>query len=58
MRKRNVSEAPLRGVPCYGTFMGELCTPTGAALLKHFVSSFGHMPVMTTEKIGIGLGTK
>ena len=50
--------AILRGVPCYSTFMGELCTPTGAALLKHFVSSFGHMPVMTTEKIGIGLGTK
>ncbi|HHW28890.1 MAG TPA: nickel pincer cofactor biosynthesis protein LarC [Syntrophomonadaceae bacterium] len=48
----------LRGVPCYGNFEGELCTPTGAALLKHFVSSFGHMPVMTTEKIGIGLGTK
>lgn len=48
----------LRGVPCYGTFQGELCTPTGAALLKHFVSSFGHMPLMTTEKIGIGLGTK
>jgi len=50
--------AILRGVPCYGTFEGELCTPTGAALLKHFVSSFGHMPLMTTEKIGIGLGTK
>jgi len=48
----------LRGVPCYGNFEGELCTPTGAALLKHFVSSFGHMPLMTTEKIGIGLGTK
>jgi hypothetical protein len=50
--------AILQGVPCYGAFRGELCTPTGAALLKHFVSSFGHMPVMTTEKIGIGLGTK
>ncbi|MDD2555208.1 MAG: nickel pincer cofactor biosynthesis protein LarC [Syntrophaceticus sp.] len=50
--------AILRGVPCYSAFQGELCTPTGAALLKYFVSSFGHMPVMTTEKIGIGLGTK
>ena len=51
--------AILRGVPCYGsTIKGELCTPTGAALLKHFVSAFGPMPLMTTEKIGIGLGTK
>ena len=50
--------AILRGVPCYGTFQGELCTPTGAALLKYFASSFGQMPLMATEKIGIGLGTK
>ncbi|HMM05473.1 MAG TPA: nickel pincer cofactor biosynthesis protein LarC [Clostridiales bacterium] len=51
--------AILQGVPCYGsTFRGELCTPTGAALLKHFVSAFGPMPVMTTEKIGVGVGAK
>lgn len=51
--------AILKGIPCYGsTIQGELCTPTGAALLKHFVSVFGPMPVMATEKIGIGLGTK
>ena len=49
----------LRGIPCYsGAIQGELCTPTGAALLKHFAASFGPMPVMTAEKIGIGLGTK
>ena len=49
----------LRGVPCYGgEVRGELCTPTGAALLKHFAAEYGAMPVMRTEKIGIGIGTK
>lgn len=51
--------AILMGVPCYGsTIQGELCTPTGAALLKHFASSFGPMPMMAAKKIGIGLGAK
>lgn len=49
----------LLGVPTYGgTVKGELCTPTGAALLKHFAKSFGPMPAMTTEKIGYGMGKK
>lgn len=49
----------LRGIPCYGgSVRGELCTPTGAALLRHFVTSFGPMPVMAAEKIGVGLGDK
>ena len=49
----------LRGVPIYGgTVDGELCTPTGAALLKHYVNFFGPMPVMTPERIGYGMGTK
>ncbi len=49
----------LRGVPCYGgEVRGELCTPTGAALLKHFAAEYGSMPLMRTEKIGIGIGTK
>ena len=49
----------LRGVPIYGgRVKGELCTPTGAALLKKFAGSFGHMNVMTAEKIGYGMGTK
>ena len=49
----------LRGVPAYsdGT-KGELCTPTGAALLKYFVKEFREMPVMATEKIGCGMGKK
>ena len=49
----------LQGVPAYtGTIRGELCTPTGAALLKTFAQSFGPMPVMVTEKVGIGVGSK
>ncbi|MDR1630178.1 MAG: nickel pincer cofactor biosynthesis protein LarC [Oscillospiraceae bacterium] len=49
----------LRDIPAYGgAVQGELCTPTGAALLKHFASSFGSMPVMRTEKIGYGMGKK
>lgn len=49
----------LKDVPMYGgSVKGELCTPTGAALLKHFGDSFGDMPVMNTEKIGYGMGKK
>lgn len=49
----------LRDVPIYGgEIRGELCTPTGAALLKHFADRFGAMPVMRTEAIGYGMGKK
>ena len=49
----------LRGVPTYGgQIRGELCTPTGAALLSHFAEDFGPMPVMKTENIGYGIGKK
>ena len=49
----------LTGVPTYGgSVRGELCTPTGAALLKHFVTAFGDRPVMATSQIGYGMGTK
>ena len=49
----------LREVPIYSfEIKGELCTPTGAALLKHFVTKFADMPVMTVEKIGYGMGKK
>ena len=49
----------LTGVPCYcGEITGELCTPTGAALLAHFADSFGSMPSLMLEKVGYGVGTK
>ena len=49
----------LQGVPSYSNQInGELCTPTGAALLKHFVNSFSPMPTITTEQIGYGMGKK
>lgn len=49
----------LKDVPIYGgEIRGELCTPTGAALLKYFASRFGAMPVMRTLAIGYGMGKK
>ena len=49
----------LKDVPIYGgEIRGELCTPTGAALLTYFASRFGAMPVMRTLSIGYGMGKK
>ena len=49
----------LSGVPIYGgAIQGELCTPTGAALLTHFVTKFGELPAMQLLKSGYGMGTK
>lgn len=49
----------LKETPIYGgQIRGELCTPTGAALLKYFASRFGEMPVMRTSVIGYGMGKK
>lgn len=49
----------LRNVPIYGgSISGELCTPTGAALLKHFADGFGDMPPMKVNSIGYGMGKK
>ena len=51
--------ALLSGVPTYGGgIKGELCTPTGAALLAHFVQEFGPMPVLQVEKVGYGVGKR
>jgi len=53
------TEILLRGIPMYaGRIEGELCTPTGAALLKHFVTRYGQMPVMTIRSTGYGMGKK
>ncbi|MBD5501904.1 MAG: nickel pincer cofactor biosynthesis protein LarC [Lachnospiraceae bacterium] len=49
----------LEGIPCYGgEIEGELCTPTGAAILKYFADEYGRMPQMVVEKTGYGLGYK
>lgn len=49
----------LKNVPVYGgKIEGELCTPTGAAILKYFVEEFTVMPAMNISTIGHGLGKK
>lgn len=49
----------LNDVPIYsGEIESELCTPTGAALLKYFVNSFSDLPLIKIEKSGYGMGTK
>ena len=49
----------LQGIPTYGGGVkGELCTPTGAALLKYFVNAFGDQPVLRVSAIGYGMGKK
>ncbi|MCR5402990.1 MAG: nickel pincer cofactor biosynthesis protein LarC [Butyrivibrio sp.] len=50
----------LTDVPNYSSdrIAGELCTPTGAALVKYFAFEFGSQPVMMLKKIGYGMGKK
>lgn len=51
--------ALLRGIPWHGSEVaGELCTPTGAAILRYFVREFGPMPAMREERVGVGVGTR
>jgi uncharacterized protein (TIGR00299 family) protein len=48
----------VKGKPVYSTgVLGELLTPTGAAILTTLASDFGPMPAMSVEKIGYGAGT-
>ena len=48
----------VKGKPVYSTgVVGELLTPTGAAILTTLASDFGPMPAMSVEKIGYGAGT-
>lgn len=49
-----LNDVPLRA----GSIEGELCTPTGAAIVKHYADEFGNMPQMTVSRIGYGMGTK
>jgi len=49
----------LKGVPIYsGEIQKELVTPTGAAIVRTLAAGFGPIPVMTTERIGYGAGTR
>ena len=49
----------LEGLPGYmGPVNGELCTPTGAALLAHFAEDFIARPDFAQCRIGRGIGSK
>ena len=49
----------IEGIPTYsGSVEGELLTPTGAALLKHFADCFGSRPIMAISNTGYGMGKK
>lgn len=49
----------MNGIPMYaGDLEGEFCTPTGAAILRHFVKKFEQMPVMQLETVGYGFGKR
>ncbi|MCR5748376.1 MAG: nickel pincer cofactor biosynthesis protein LarC [Lachnospiraceae bacterium] len=49
----------LKGIPIYsGEEKGELCTPTGAALIKYYVNCYEKMPLMEVESTGYGMGFK
>ena len=50
----------LEGIPAHGDgeIAAELCTPTGAALLRHFAARFCPMPEMVVERSGTGAGSR
>lgn len=49
----------LKGAPTFATAtIGELTTPTGAALLVTLAESFGPRPLMKVERIGYGAGAR
>jgi pyridinium-3,5-bisthiocarboxylic acid mononucleotide nickel chelatase len=49
----------LKGIPVHASSIEkELVTPTGIAILKHVVQSFGTIPEMKIERIGYGAGTR
>ena len=49
----------LRGEPyLMGPGHGEVCTPTGAAIVKTMADEFGRMPVMEVESVGYGAGVR
>lgn len=49
----------LKGIPYYKSGINsELCTPTGAAIIKAYDCEFSEMPLMTVEKVGYGIGRR
>ena len=51
--------ALLKGIPVYDSGIPhEMVTPTGAALVKCLVTSFGAMPPMVIHSIGYGVGAR
>lgn len=49
----------IKSVPhCTGDINGELLTPTGAALIRRFVTDFRDMPPMERTSGGVGIGTR
>lgn len=49
----------LTGIPIYSTeITGELCTPTGAAIISTLCESYGEINDLNIEKIGYGAGTR
>lgn len=49
----------LKGVPTYGIdIKAELITPTGAAILRTIVTTFGPIPAMTVDSVGYGAGSR
>lgn len=49
----------LRGIPIYSTeIQGELCTPTGAAIISTLCETYGKISELQIEKIGYGAGTR
>lgn len=56
---RPVTVEILKGIPYYtGAINHELCSPTGAALIKHYATGFGAMPILTINKSGFGVNSK
>lgn len=51
--------ALLKGIPVHNSGLSyELVTPTGAAILKEYVTTFSGMPPMIVKNIGYGAGTR
>ena len=49
----------LEGIPTFGgTIEGEVCTPTGAALLTQLAHAFAGLLLLRVERTGCALGTK